>query len=214
MHDVLASDSEDPAFVPEPPTSATPGLVTATIEEEIDEVFARLPESDATDAVAGRADELRELVRGIAPALLHGRLIRTHGDLHLGQVLRSGSEWFVTDFEGEPDRSIADRRRKSMPLRDVAGMLRSFSYLVAALARDGRAAPAHVEEEARARFLAGYRAAIDPQLVPAEQQQDRILDLFELEKAVYEVRYELAHRPDWVDVPVAGLLRFLERAAT
>jgi len=128
-------------------------------------------------------------------------------------VLWFDDDWFVTDFEGEPARSISDRRRKMIPLRDVAGMLRSFSYLVATLEGSGTPAPEWFEHEARTRFLAAYREAVQRTgLLPsAEGVQERLLDLFELEKVLYELRYELEHRPDWVGVPVAGIARFLDR---
>jgi predicted trehalose synthase len=100
-----------------------------------------------------------------------------------------------------------------IPLRDVAGMLRSFAYLVATLDGQGTAVPEGFEDDARARFLAAYREAMQRTgLLPsAEGVQERLLDLFELEKVLYELRYELAHRPDWVGVPVAGIARFLDR---
>ena len=110
--------------------------------------------------IVGRAEELREITRKLAPTALGGHLIRTHGDLHLGQVLWFDDDWYVTDFEGEPARSIADRRRKMIPLRDVAGMLRSFAYLAATLESQGTAPPEGFEDEARARFLAAYREAV------------------------------------------------------
>jgi maltokinase len=146
--------------------------------------------------------------------MLQGRLIRTHGDLHLGQVLWADDAWWVTDFEGEPDRTIADRRRKMLPLRDVAGMLRSFSYLAAVLEREERPGPSEFASDARARFLAAYRAElVDTDLLPSSDGvQDRLLDLFELEKLLYELRYELSHRPDWAELPAAGLAALLERA--
>jgi trehalose synthase-fused probable maltokinase len=213
MHCVLAADGEDPAFAPEEPTPETLGLLTATIEEQIDAVYAVLPDDEAVAGIVGRAEELREIARSLAPTALNGHLIRTHGDLHLGQVLWFDDDWFVTDFEGEPARSISDRRRKMIPLRDVAGMLRSFSYLVATLEGSGTPAPEWFEHEARTRFLAAYREAVQRTgLLPsAEGVQERLLDLFELEKVLYELRYELEHRPDWVGVPVAGIARFLDR---
>jgi len=213
MHCVLAADGEDPAFAPEEPTPETLGLLTATIEEQIDAVYAVLPDDDTVAGIVGRAEELREIARSLAPTALNGHLIRTHGDLHLGQVLWSNDDWYVTDFEGEPARSIADRRRKKIPLRDVAGMLRSFAYLVATLDAQGTAPPDGFENEARTRFLGAYREAMQRTgLLPStEGVQERLLDLFELEKVLYELRYELEHRPDWVGVPVAGIAHFLDR---
>jgi trehalose synthase-fused probable maltokinase len=141
--------------------------------------------------------------------------IRTHGDYHLGQTLWADGDWVIIDFEGEPARSLTDRRRKRSPLRDVAGMLRSFAYAATAaeLLRD-TPAPIGWEEQAREQFLAGYLATVEPSLLPSGQAAiDRLLAVYELEKAVYELRYELDNRPDWVGIPVAGIQRLIERAA-
>jgi trehalose synthase-fused probable maltokinase len=214
MHKALASDGADGAFAPEAPTPETAALLIATIDHQIDEVFALLPEDDGFAAISGRAEELRDAARASLPAVIQGRLIRTHGDLHLGQALWANDEWWITDFEGEPDRSFADRRRKSLALRDVAGMLRSFSYLAAVLEREGAFVPDDFVSDARAQFLSAYRAELqDTDLLPSsEGVQDRLIDLFELEKLLYELRYELSHRPDWAPLPAAGLAQFLERA--
>src|SRR3954453_16186467 len=120
--------------------------------------------------------------------------------------------WGVLAMEGEPARPLSERRLKRSPLRDVAGMLRSFSYVTAGakLLRGGDA-PADWEERARERFLVGYHSAVDPSLLPPVQQAtQQLLAVFELEKAVYELRYELNNRPDWVAIPVAGILRLLD----
>ena len=118
----------------------------------------------------------------------------------------------MLDFEGEPARPLLERRRKRSPLRDVAGMLRSFAY--AASASDmqrGHPAPEGWEERAREAFLGGYLEAVDPVLMPPGEAPTRtMLSIFELEKAVYELRYELNNRPDWVGIPVAGIARLLE----
>jgi predicted trehalose synthase len=132
--------------------------------------------------------------------------------LAMGAGDRSPSGWVVLDFEGEPARPLIERRRKRSPLRDVAGMLRSFAY--AASASDmqrGNPAPEGWEERARNAFLTGYLETVDPVLVPPGEGPTRtMLSIFELEKAVYELRYELNNRPDWVGIPVAGIARLLE----
>jgi trehalose synthase-fused probable maltokinase len=213
MHLTLASDSSDPAFAPEEPSAESLGLLTATIDEEIAEAFASLPELDALEPIAGRGEEVREGLRLVSHAGPLGRSIRQHGDYHLGQVLWTGSDWIVIDFEGEPARPLPERRRKRSALRDVAGMLRSFAYAASAseLGR-GAAAPEDWEERAREEFLGGYLPVVEPLgLLPAGRAQTaRLLAVFELEKAVYELRYELDHRPDWVSIPVAGIVRLLE----
>ena len=146
-----------------------------------------------------------------------GAEIRIHGDLHLAQVIKTDDGWKVLDFEGEPARRRDDRFTTSSPLRDVAGMLRSLHYVAATgLAEwgDGEALKALVarwEERNRAAFLAAYYAGdgIDALLPSAGAARDDLLAAFELDKAVYEVGYELGHRPDQVGIPVAGVTRLL-----
>jgi maltokinase len=216
MHTVLGSDSNDPAFAPETPSVEALGLLTATVDEEIEKVFLTLPEGDdRLEPILGRGEEVREQLRLLTHAGAAGKIIRTHGDYHLGQTLWAGEDWVVLDFEGEPMRSLTERRRKRSPLRDVAGMLRSFAYAASAaeLLR-GTPAPEGWEEQARARFLEGYLATADPTLLPAGSVAiERLLAVYELEKAVYELRYEVDNRPEWVRIPVAGIQRLMEQVA-
>ena len=206
LHGALASDSLDPDFAPEEPSAESLALLVATVDEDIERVFLDLPEDDRLEAIAGRGEEVRERLRQISHAGPLGRVIRTHGDYHLGQVLWAGDDWVVLDFEGEPARSLPERRQKRSPLRDVAGMLRSFAYVASA----GNV-PEGWEGRAREQFLDGYFEYVDRSIVPpAGEGRDRLLEVFELEKAVYELRYELNHRPDWVGIPVAGIARLLE----
>ncbi|HZR94639.1 MAG TPA: hypothetical protein VFA56_03030 [Gaiellaceae bacterium] len=230
MHTVLGSDANDPAFCPETPSVESLGLLTATVDEEIERVFLTLPEDDERlEPIVGRGEEVREQLRMLTHSGSVGKGIRTHGDYHLGQTLwaarddnvaealrpRSG-DWVILDFEGEPARSVPERRRKRSPLRDVAGMLRSFAYVATATEYlRGVAAPDGWEEQARRRFLDGYLTAVDQSLLPSGQTAiERLLSVFELEKAVYELRYELDNRPDWVGIPVAGIQRLIEATAT
>ena len=212
MHSVLASDASDPAFAPEDPSDESLSLLTATIDEEIERVFLEMPEIDAIEAIAGRGAEVRDRLQLLSHVGARGKLIRHHGDLHLGQTMLAADGWVILDFEGEPARPLLERRRKRSPLRDVAGMLRSFAY--AASASDlqrGRPAPEGWEERAREAFLSGYLGTVDPVLMPPGEAPTRtLLSIFELEKAVYELRYELNNRPDWVGIPVAGIARLLE----
>ena len=142
-------------------------------------------------------------------------MIRTHGDLHLGQTMLGDRGWVVLDFEGEPARPLPERRLKRSPLRDVAGMLRSFSYVTAG-ARSCCAASTRPRAGRSARGSASSRAtttAVDGSLLPPGQQAtEQLLAVFETEKAVYELRYELNNRPDWVAIPVAGIVRLLDAA--
>jgi predicted trehalose synthase len=149
----------------------------------------RVLESDAPTWVFERVARLDQ---GVA--------IRPHGDYHLGQVLRH-ERWYVLDFEGEPARSVAERMRPSSPLRDVAGMLRSFAYAVAVANH-----PAGWEQACREAFLDGYlgTAGIDALLPP---DPGPLIAAHELEKAIYEVAYERSNRPDWVRIPMAAVRR-------
>jgi maltokinase len=216
MHTVLGSDLNDPAFSAETPSVESLGLLTATVDEEIESVFLSLPEDDEQLApIIGRGEEVREQLRTLTYAGATGKIIRTHGDYHLGQTLWSENDWVIIDFEGEPARPVTERRRKRSPLRDVAGMLRSFAYAaIAAELLHDTPAPAGWEEEARVQFLDGYLETVDPTLLPSGSLAiERLLTVYELEKSVYELRYELDNRPDWVRIPVAGIQRLIEHAA-
>ncbi|MFF7607899.1 maltokinase [Streptomyces parvulus] len=128
---------------------------------------------------------------------------RIHGDLHLGQVLRAGRDWFVIDFEGEPSRPLAERRSAHSPVRDIAGMLRSFDYA----ARQRRPWRPEWARRCREAFCAGYaaRAGWDP------RKKHGLLRAYETDRAVYEVLYEARHRPDWLPVPMAAIERLAVR---
>lgn len=148
-----------------------------------------------------------------------GSAIRIHGDLHLGQVLRLQRSWMVLDFEGEPARPVEERRRPSSPLRDVAGMTRSFHYAAGIALREQNTTDPALKVLADAwavrnlnSFLAGY-ADVDAahRLLPrARTSRDALLSVFELDKAVYEVAYELAYRPDLADLPIQAVERLLD----
>jgi maltokinase len=216
MHSVLGSDSADPAFCPEETSAEALGLLTATVDEEIERVFLELPEGiEALEPIAGRGEEVREQLRLLSHFGTVGRVIRHHGDFHLGQTLWADGDWVIIDFEGEPARSLPERRRKRSPLRDVAAMLRSFAYAASAVELlRGIEAPPGWEERARSEFLDGYLATVDQSLLPAGREAiERLIAIFELEKAVYELRYELNNRPEWVRIPVSGILRLLEEPA-
>jgi maltokinase len=212
MHTLLGSDQVEPSFVPEEPSAESLGLLVAAIDDEIESVFVNLPDGEEElEPIRGHGQDVRERLRELGQIGDLGRVIRNHGDFHLGQALWTGEDWIVIDFEGEPARTLPERRRKRSPLRDVAGMLRSFSYAVSVseLVR-GVVPPTGWEDRARAAFLEGYLSTIDPVLVPSSNSFDRLLAVFELGKAVYELRYELDHRPDWVGIPVAGITRMLD----
>jgi trehalose synthase-fused probable maltokinase len=213
LHAALASDPSEPDFAPEEPSAEALGLLTATVDEEIESIFLELPEGvEALEPIMGRGEEVRDRLRLFTHVGSSGKVIRHHGDYHLGQVLWSEGDWVVIDFEGEPARSLPERRQKRSPLRDVAGMLRSFAYAASASEiLNGVRAPDGWEERARELFLEGYFEHVDSSLVPpGKEARERMIAVFELEKAVYELRYELNNRPGWLGIPVAGVLRILE----
>jgi maltokinase len=212
MHTVLASDAGDPAFSPEEPSQEALSLLTATVDEDIERIFVRLPDNPAVAPIIGRGQDVRERLAARAQIGIGGRVIRTHGDYHLGQTLSTRRDWVIIDFEGEPARALPERRQKRSPLRDVASMLRSFAYVTSAVEMmEGRQAPPDFEEQARDRFLGEYLGNVDPTLLPAgEAAIANLLSIYELEKAIYELQYELNNRPDWVQIPVAGIRRLLE----
>jgi len=173
------------------------------------------------DDRADRAGALLERLRSVdAP----GPVVRVHGDLHLGQVMRADSGWYVLDFEGEPARPLEERARPASPLKDVAGMLRSFDYAArVALAEQGEdpgggdldgqaAAEAWVEHNSTA-FLDGYLAGAGiAALLPAAGQFADVLAAYELDKALYELDYERAYRPSWVPIPAGAIARIVGRS--
>jgi trehalose synthase-fused probable maltokinase len=208
MHAALASDASDPAFAPAEPSAEAVAILAARIDDEVVELFANLPDLPVLAPIAGSGEAVRERVRRLPAALSGGRIIRQHGDYHLGQVLWAGGDWVVIDFEGEPARPITERRRKRSPLRDAAGMLRSFAYAGAAYElRTGRTVAPGWLERAREAFLSAYLPPVDAMglLPPSPAATEELLRIFELEKAVYELRYELGHRPEWVAIAVAGI---------
>jgi maltokinase len=218
LHTALGSENADPAFAPEETSAEALGLLTATVDEEIERVFLDLPDGlDVLAPIRGRGEEVREKLRMLTQVGSAGRVIRHHGDYHLGQVMHTADgDWVVLDFEGEPARTLIERRRKRSPLRDVAGMLRSFAYAAtaSALLHDAPA-PAGWEAQVRTAYLDGYLEETDQSLLPPGRAAvERLLAVFELEKAVYELRYELDNRPDWVKIPVAGIARLLEPEST
>ncbi|HEY2977436.1 MAG TPA: putative maltokinase, partial [Burkholderiaceae bacterium] len=229
LHVALAAVTGDPAFDPLPVTASDVASWGAAVARDIDDTLARLRRHgegaaiEASDAGLARVIEcgpaLRERVQRLAAAQPIGLKTRLHGDLHLGQVLLQRDDFLIIDFEGEPQRPLQERRAKHSALRDVAGMLRSFDYARhAAMNQVAKTAP-ELERMAepsrdwgqrvRQAFLAGYRQVVVAAGLYADDAAfERALELtalFEIEKALYELRYELDNRPDWVAVPLAGI---------
>ncbi len=206
LHHALASSREEPGFAPEPLHQEDLQRWSASIVGEmgvtLSEASRQFPELET------RREALLEHVKRLAQVAPSGQKIRIHGDLHLGQVLRAEGGWLIFDFEGEPARSFAQRREKYSALRDVAGMLRSFDYAEATVQLEGQAEGERLKP-ARQAFLEGYRQATRGAVfLPQDEASFNVmLDAFELEKMLYEVRYELQNRPDWVRIPVRALLR-------
>ena len=213
LHSTLAAGSGDPHFEPEEPSAEAIPLLSARVDEQVDRLLADLPELPQLRPLQGRLDDLRRLARELAYTGPAGLFIRIHGDYHLGQVLWSAAgDWIVIDFEGEPARPLPERRRRASPLRDVAGMLRSFTYAAdAGPLLAGLSPPGGWVGQCREAFLAGYHDTVDGRLLPPSGVgAERLVELFELEKLLYELRYEVENRPDWAEIPVAGILRLLE----
>jgi len=232
LHHALAKATGDAAFDPEPITARDLEAWKASIEHEMEETFAIVertipglaPERRAEiAALAGLRQRLRGKIRATTASLDALVKTRYHGDLHLGQVLVAQDDFVIVDFEGEPERPVAERRAKGCVLRDVAGMLRSFSYAAhaAALRREAGApaveagvrALADWERDAARHFLLGYRQAAQG-LASAPAGEDAfaaLVDLFLVEKALYELRYEMENRPDWVAIPARGLIGLAQR---
>jgi maltose alpha-D-glucosyltransferase / alpha-amylase len=237
MHRALAEHGDgDPDFAPEPITSTDLARWRGELRESAEAMLGRLervrgglPESarDIADAVLAERAALLEMVRTLAPERVAAVKTRHHGDFHLGQVIAVQNDFYIIDFEGEPGRPMPERRRKSSPLRDVAGMIRSFDYAaISALREITETRPAALPrlgplaESWRQHAVSGFHAAYRSEMrgspaYPANKLQGRALvDFFTLEKAIYEVEYELANRPGWVAIPLNGILRVLAKART
>jgi trehalose synthase-fused probable maltokinase len=228
MHRALATATDDPAFTVEPLTPDDTARWSDEAEAEAQAVLRSLERRlvnlppDAAALAHGLLEQRTKLTGrleecvGMAPS---GGRSRIHGDYHLGQVLATNDDFVIIDFEGEPRRSLAERRAKSSPLRDVAGMLRSFHYAAHTALEEARkrgAADAAGRAERWRRetgeaFMAAYHAhaAGIPSYPPDAAFARALADLFLLQKAVYEIGYELANRPAWIGIPLQGMLDLL-----
>jgi maltose alpha-D-glucosyltransferase/alpha-amylase len=228
LHLALAAPSDDPAFAPEALTSQNFQTLLFDFHQHasrvLDVLRERMPflpdeviETAAT--VLSRRRRILDYFGTLKSASFRSQRIRIHGDYHLGQVLRVKTDFVILDFEGEPARLLEYRRSKQCPLKDVAGMLRSFSY--AAYASLINYSTRHSqdltrlepwaqlwERSAAAAFLRAYReTAQGAEFLPADTSDfHKLLDLFLLDKALYEVRYELNARPAWVRIPLMGIM--------
>jgi maltose alpha-D-glucosyltransferase/alpha-amylase len=234
MQLALASRDDIPDFTPVPINRRDVARWTKDVLRHAQRAFAKLarhrvPKQSADraliDDILSHQSSLPSWLRGLLPETRDVMKIRHHGDFHLGQMLIVRDDVVILDFEGEPRRSLAERRRKVPAARDIAGLIRSIDYsATAAFERALKSAPDEQGKIARAlddwrerstaAVLAAYREfMVSPRLWPAEAgDAERLLDFFLLEKACYEIEYELAHRPDWLRVPLAGMQRILSHS--
>jgi maltose alpha-D-glucosyltransferase/alpha-amylase len=231
LHLALASATDDPAFAPEPLTADDLDKLLEGLRERAAKVFdvlkervSQLPDDtvEIAASVLSRRRQIGAQVGSLKSDGSSGQRIRIHGDYHLGQVLCTKTDFVILDFEGEPARPLAERRAKQSPLKDVAGMLRSFGY--AAYASLLNYSARHPDDVSRlepwaqlweilvsAEFLRAYRetAAGAAFLPTASADLRALLDFFLLDKALYEVLYELNSRPAWVRIPLLGIVSLL-----
>ena len=226
LHLAFASSAGNPDFDPEVVSDADlEGWKARVLEEAratLEQLSQRLgeltlpPRTDARTLIAQR-EKLVRRIESISLATTRAYKMRHHGDYHLGQVLLTKNDFLIADFEGEPGRTFEERRVKHSPLRDIAGMLRSFNYARWTALRgalrghedDHRLAPLaeEWEQQVRREFLAAYDETVhESRLLPSLADVRALMELFELEKALYELRYELANRPGWAAIPLQGIL--------
>ncbi|NEI34895.1 maltose alpha-D-glucosyltransferase [Rhizobium leguminosarum] len=235
LHVVLAGETSDEAFSPVVSGNSEVEAMKKAVAGEVAYALSKLDEraenaDPAIDLLAAplleRRSELVELAATLAESARHTLITRTHGDFHLGQILVSEGDAVIIDFEGEPAKNLTERRAKTNPLRDVAGLLRSLSYLVATAQLDNDAVIEHeneVRREAIARFgrhaeeafLDAYSqaVAVSKELDMPPEQRRRVLDAFLLEKAAYEIAYEARNRPKWLPIPLSGFTEIVSRLA-
>jgi maltose alpha-D-glucosyltransferase / alpha-amylase len=228
LHLALASPTTDPAFMPEPLTSQDIDrlredliLHAASAFDALKENVARLPDSvlERAGLALSRRSLVLDRLRQLSARQIDALRTRIHGDYHLGQVLRSKGDFVILDFEGEPARSLAERRTKQSPLKDVAGMLRSFSYAAfSALMKYSSRRPEDFhrlepwarlwEQSVSSAFLRTYcEFAKGVAVVPSEPRLfQQLLEAYVIDKALYELTYELNNRPNWVLIPLTGIL--------
>jgi maltose alpha-D-glucosyltransferase / alpha-amylase len=228
LHVALGSRRDDPAFASEPFSALDQRAFAQSMRTlllgTLRSLRASVREFGGADELLDREGELQDRVRSLLATPIGGRKIRCHGDLHLGQLLYTGRDFVVIDFEGEPARPLGERRIKRPALRDVASMLRSFGYAAEHALRaptlEGLGEDLRRPLEGWTRFWTQWVSAafVDSYLgvaasggfLPAtDEGVSRLLEVMLLEKALYEIGYELSHRPDWVPVPVGGVLQLL-----
>jgi maltose alpha-D-glucosyltransferase/alpha-amylase len=230
LHQALLSPSDDESFGADEQTSGDTDTWRNEAQAQADEAFATLTRLVPTlrdehkplaETLLSRRDECRTAFNALFAYATAKSKTRIHGDFHLGQTLLGQNDWYIIDFEGEPRTPLEKRRRKHSPLKDVAGMLRSFDYATQTVRRQISVAGATVTDQAaldawlqdcRARFLGTYwQHARALESIPQQPgHAERLLHAFVLEKACYELNYEAANRPDWIEIPIRGVLATLD----
>jgi maltose alpha-D-glucosyltransferase/alpha-amylase len=227
MHDALASASDEDSFLPQQATDDSLSEWRLATEQQVETALAALERTGAAEAftalkalLSDRAAFDRQLA-ALTEGGIGTPITRIHGDLHLGQTLVVAGDAMIIDFEGEPAKPLTERRHKNSPLRDVAGLVRSFDYAVTSVALN-RPARDRGTEESTAAILEEFRRVSSTRFLesyalhrgrPLSAGEKRLLDLFLIEKAAYEVAYEAANRPKWVNIPLRGLMGLLQQAA-
>lgn len=210
LHAALGAETIDDAFQPAPIARADLHAWAAALRREVDDTIEVA--KSAAPSVAGALSDARAGLLARTDALTRiepsGMKTRIHGDLHLGQVLVRDGDFLVLDFEGEPARPKEERRAKFTPLRDVAGMVRSFAYAAAESSRRGLDVPSGLAARASAALVDAHRSTLaGTALLPSTPAAfDALLSYCEMQKALYEVRYEIGHRPSWVAIPLARVV--------
>ena len=234
LHLMLASASVDARFTPEPFSLGYQRSLFHSMRSYTNQVLrllqqhlSKLPDDVRSNAkkILDRESSIIQRFQGITKQRIEGMRIRCHGDYHLGQVLYTGDDFVIIDFEGEPARYLTERRIKRSPLKDVAGMIRSFHYVAYAALRSRASTVLRpedlpiLEEWSKVwylwisvAFLKAYLELVsDLPILPASKEGKKVLlDAYLMEKALYEINYELNNRPDWVNLPLQGVLQILE----
>src|SRR6185436_18766567 len=214
LHRAFAAATGDPAFAPEPLTAEDVEAWRARVRQEASQTISLV------EKIKPLGPQIVAFIDACPAPKKRSLRTRHHGDYHLGQVLVSNNDFLIIDFEGEPSRPLAEARRKHSPLRDVAGMLRSFSYARGSTAMRERPAPADAslapalqawEAQTREAFIRAYaEATAGSGLYESFDDVRGLLRLAEMEKVLYELRYEVNNRPNWLHIPLQGLTALLQ----
>jgi maltose alpha-D-glucosyltransferase / alpha-amylase len=228
MHAILARDTENEAFAPEVADAEVIGVWINRVEQRLDKALVVLEQirdwtteqdRECAKQLVGQRSQLASVLRNLAQAGLGTLMTRIHGDFHLGQVLVASGDAYIIDFEGEPATSIAERRAKTNPLRDVAGLLRSIDYAGATVLDGKGVSITPGDKDQRDKLIAEFRTRASRAFLKeywstrghSDAAERTMLELFLVEKAAYEIAYEAANRPTWIAVPMGGLLRLVRR---